>query len=248
MTDIDMALVTEFVNQNIDSFHQNRVKKIQELKLKDVLKRKNPYLFRAKNIISANDLVTILLDGHISSSEETTFGKFLESLAIYVCGLTYGGQKSSAGGIDLEFTLDKTRYIVTIKSSPNWGNNDQYQSLEENFKRASKILRQSSQVTFVQPVLGMCYGKKKDVDTGTYLKKHGQSFWTFISGNSTLYIDIVEPLGYMAEERNSRYEEEKITTVNRFVGEFVPEFCHPNGQIDWAKLVEFNSGNIKGEE
>jgi hypothetical protein len=30
--------------------------------------------------------------------------------------------------------------------------------------------------------------------------------------------------------------------INRFVGEFVQEFCDTSGNILWEKLVEFNSG------
>lgn len=241
---IDMQLVTNFVNDNIDTFHQNRVLRIQSLRLNEILKLKNPYLFRAKNIESATQLIDSILDAYLSSSEETMFGQFLELLAIYVCELAYAGQKSSAAGIDLEFVQDNVRYVVAIKSSTKWGNSSQYQALRENFKRASKVLRQSQHVAHVQPVLGMCYGKARDSDMGDYIKKCGQSFWTFISGSPSLYIDIIQPLGYRAEERNTWYRLEKQATVNRLLGEFIPNFCFPDGHLDWAKLVAFNSGNL----
>jgi len=35
-----------------------------------------------------------------------------------------------------------------------------------------------------------------------------QEFWEFISGNSQLYLEIVEPLGYRAKERNKEFSEE----------------------------------------
>jgi hypothetical protein len=245
MPDIDMTLVAAFINQNIDSFHENRIAKIQELQLREVLKRKNPYLFRAKNIETGQQLLTALVDAFVSSSEETLFGGFLESVAIYACHLVYGGQKSSSTGIDLDFTRDSVRYLVTIKSSPSWGNSSQYQALEANFKNALKVLRQSSHVGATQAVLGMCFGKMRDSDTGVYLKKHGQSFWTFISGSPRLYLDIVEPLGYEALERNARYETEKQATIKRLAQQFVPEFCDAGGYIEWSKLVKFNSGNLR---
>jgi hypothetical protein len=37
---------------------------------------------------------------------------------------------------------------------------------------------------------------------------------------------------------------EKNKTFNKFVREFTVEFCDASGQIDWAKLVKFNSGNL----
>ena len=89
----------------------------------------------------------------------------------------------------------------------------------------------------------MCYGRSRDADTGVYLKKYGQSFWTFISNNPRLYLDIVQPLGHDALERNQRYEAEKQVTIKRLAQEFVPEFCDAGGYIDWAKLVVHQQGS-----
>ena len=30
--------------------------------------------------------------------------------------------------------------------------------------------------------------------------------------------------------------------INKFTKEFITDFCKENGEIDWKKLVEFNSG------
>jgi hypothetical protein len=244
MGPLDSTLLTDFVNQNIDSFHKNRLALIQRLKLKDILKRKNPYLFRAKNINSAPELVLLVLDAFLSSSEEGLFGQFLEALAVFVNQMAYGGQKSSAPGIDLEFNRDGTRYIVAVKSGPNWGNSSQYRALRESFRNAAIVLRQSRQVAHVQAVLGICYGKARDVDRGDYVKLCGQSFWNFISGDPNLYIDIVESLGYEAQKRNDAFLSEKNNTYNRLVREFTNDFCQETGEIDWPKLVRFNSGKL----
>jgi len=102
-------------------FHDKRLASLEGLKLDSVLRRKNPYLFKAKGVESAPDLVKQLLSAHLSSQEETLFGAFLEGLAIYLSGHAYGGQKSTTEGLDLEFTREATRYIVSVKSGPNWG-------------------------------------------------------------------------------------------------------------------------------
>ena len=111
---------------------KNRLKNLQKLKLNQILKRKNPYLFKAKNILTAQDLVKGLLDAHLSSQEETIFGDFLEGLAIFINGKVYEGKKSSAEGVDLEFNKDGKRYIVSIKSGPNWGNSSQINKMKDN--------------------------------------------------------------------------------------------------------------------
>src|SRR5574341_449973 len=144
MRQLNLNDVVGFVEQNIGDFHQRREDSLRNLKLSKVLKRKNPYLFKAKNINDAHDLVKLLLDAHLSSQEETIFGEFLESLAIFVCGKVFNGRKSSAEGIDLEFERDGVLYIVSVKSGPNWGNSSQIKRMADNFRKARRILRTSN--------------------------------------------------------------------------------------------------------
>jgi hypothetical protein len=241
---LDMERVTEFVKVNIDSFHQKRLKRIQQFKLRDVLQRKNPYLFRAKYINSAAELVTSTLEATLSASEEGLFGNFLEELAIFINQLTFGGQKSSSAGIDLDFTREAIRYVVAIKSGPNWGNSSQYKAMKNDFKNALRVLRQSQRAMDVRAVLGICYGKAQPSDNGEYLRLEGQAFWEFISGHPHLYIDLVEPLGHEARQHNDAYTEAKSLALNRLTRELLVDFCTEAGEIDWAKLLRFNSGNL----
>lgn len=132
--------IATYIEKNIPVFHQNRIEKLVRLKLKAVLSRKNPYLFRAKHLNVAADLVKSLLEAHLSSQEETLFGTFLEGLAIHISGMVFDGKKSSAQGIDLEFDNDGIHYIVSIKSGPNWGNASQIAKMRQNFLLAKRIL------------------------------------------------------------------------------------------------------------
>lgn len=241
MQQINPNDVVNFVEGNIGEFHQRRADSLQALKLTQVLKRKNPYLFKAKNINDAHDLVKLILDAHLSSQEETIFGEFLEKLAIFVCGEVFGGRKSSAEGIDLEFSRDHVLYIVSIKSGPNWGNHSQIKRMVDNFKQAKRILRTSNNRANIQAVNGCCYGRENQPDKVDYLKLCGQEFWEFISGNENLYVDIVEPLGFRAKERNEEFFAEYSRILNLFTQEFMGVFCI-DGRIDWGKLVHFNSG------
>ncbi len=102
MNSLDIDIVCSYVNENIVDFHQRRLKSLEELKLEKLL-NKNPYLFKAKNIITAGELIDGLLDAFLSSSEEKLFGDFLENLAVFIAEMTCGGHKSTAPGIDLEF-------------------------------------------------------------------------------------------------------------------------------------------------
>jgi molybdopterin biosynthesis enzyme MoaB len=103
MASVSIPEITKFIEEHIPGFHQKRLKSLASLKLKKVLQRKNPYLYKAKFVVSAPDLVKAILDAHLSSQEEAIFGGFLEEFAVFICALVFGGKKSSAEGIDLEF-------------------------------------------------------------------------------------------------------------------------------------------------
>lgn len=244
MKKLELSDVKRYVNDHIVEFHQNRLNKLKKLKLMAVLKRKNPYLFKAKNILTAHDLVKTILDAYLSSAEETTFGDFLEGLAIFVCGKIFGGKKSAAQGIDLEFEKDNKCYIVTIKSGPNWGNSSQIRKMRDDFKKAQRTLRTGRFGIHVVAVNGCCYGRVRNPDKGEYFKICGQDFWQFVSGNERLYVDIIEPLGHRAKEKNEEFMHAYAKIVNEFTFEFGEKFC-TNGIINWERLVEFNSSQKK---
>ncbi len=242
MKPLDLTEVRDFVNENIVDFHERRIKTLEGLSLNRLL-AKNPYLFKAKNILTAEKLVSGLLDAFLSSSEEKLLGDFLEELAIFVAGKTCDGHKSTAPGVDLEFSHDNIYYVVSIKSSSNWGNSSQQRKLEEDLRDAATRLKQSRRGLNVQPVLGICYGRTKTGYVRGYLKIAGQNFWHLISENKDLYTDIIEPIGHRADEFNRAFAEEQDRITKRFVDQFIERFCDDSGAIDWVKLVEFNSGN-----
>lgn len=243
MNNIEIVEVCDFVNKNIVNFHQRRIYSLESLGLNKLL-MKNPYLFKAKNISTANEFITGLLDAFLSSSEEKLFGDFLEELAVFIASKTCNGHKSTAPGVDLEFFINQMHYIVSIKSGTNWGNSSQHKKLQEDLENAVKRIKQSSYQKNVQPVLGICYGKTKTSYLRGYMKVVGQNFWYLISGNKELYKEIIEPIGYRAKEHNESFYLEKNRVINRFTKQFLDNYCDSNGEINWDKLVEFNSGNL----
>lgn len=245
---ITKAEITAYVEANIQDFHDRRLDSLKQLKLKNILARKNPYLFKAKNVATAGELVKGIVDAHLSSQEEGIFGGFLEGLAIFICKQVYHGHKSSAEGIDLEFQKDGIRYIMTIKSGPNWGNSSQLKKMQDNFKKAKRILGTNTSGTNVVAINGCCYGKDAKSDKGEYLKLCGQDFWAFVSGDENLYTDIIEPLGHRAKEKNEAFSEEYGKAINKFTAEFISLFCTPDGSIRWEEIVRFNSGKTSSKK
>ena len=241
MEKINLQQIYEYVEKHISIFHQRRLDYVQnKVDLLKILKQKNPYLFKAKNVLTAQDLVRGFLDAFLQSQEETLFGDFIEGLAIFVCDKVYGAKKSELTGVDLEFEKDGIIYVVEIKAGWNWGNSSQIRQLRVNFETAKKLLRAKTGKKVVA-VNGCCFGKDNRPDKGEYLKLCGQRFWELISGNEKLYIDIVEPIGYKAKQKNEEFSENYAQVVNKLTLEFSQKFCD-DGKINWAKLVEYNSG------
>ncbi len=241
MKKINLNKINKYVEVHISIFHQRRLEYVRnKIDLNKILKQKNPYLFKAKNILTAQDLIKSFLDAYLQSQEEAFFGNFIEGLAIFVCNKVYGAKKSELTGIDLEFEKDNIIYIVEIKAGWNWGNSSQIKQLKINFNNAIKLLEKQTMKEIIS-VNGCCFGKDKKPDKKGYLKLCGQRFWELISGNERLYIDIIKPIGYKAKQKNEDFISAYSQVINNLTFEFSKEFCD-NGIINWEKLVKFNSG------
>jgi hypothetical protein len=245
MNKLNLNDVTHFAETNIGYFHQSRIDKLNKLELKKVIRHKNPYLFKAKNVETAQDIVKGILDAFLSSSEEGIFGNWLERLAIHINDQVYQGRKAGIEGIDLDFDKDENRYLVSIKSGPNWGNSSQVKKMISEFETARKRLATSGNRSNIICVNGCCYGKSNDMSeyksSGNYYKVCGQRFWDLISGDPELYLKIIEPLGYEAEKMNKEFDHLYSQVINRLTKKFLDDFCFDDGSINWEKLVAFNS-------
>ena len=86
MKKFNLQEIYKYAEKHISIFHQRRLDYVQnKVDLFKILKQKNPYLFRAKNVLTAQDLIKGFLDAFLQSQEETLFGDFIEGLAIFVC-------------------------------------------------------------------------------------------------------------------------------------------------------------------
>lgn len=245
MNKLNIKDVIKYVEDNIGDFHQKRLAKVENIKLKDVLKAKNPYLFKTKHVNSASEIIDGILSASISSSEESIFGNWLERLAIFINNSVYTGRKAVVDGIDLDFDKGGSRYLVAIKSGPEWGNHSSIKKMRENFSTARKRLSTSGSINNAIFINGCCYGKSnlktEYKSNGDYHKMCGQRFWELISGDPDLYLKLIEPLGHEAFERNEEFTESYTNLKNRLVKEFLIDFTNVDGSIAWEKLVKFNS-------
>jgi len=126
--------VVEAIAVALDNFYTNLIKKVNSLNIKTVMKRKNPYLFRAKAMNGAAQIVDAILAAFVSSSEETIFGNvFFEPIAT----AAVQGQKALAEGVDIMVEQDNTIYAIAVKSGTSVFNAD-------SRKNKNKILWQQA--------------------------------------------------------------------------------------------------------
>jgi len=55
-----------------------------------------------------------------------------------------------------------------------------------------------------------------------------------------LYLDLVEPIGHKAKERNEDFHRAYSQAINIFTLHFAQDYCE-NGNILWDKIVRLNS-------
>ncbi|MEL0592344.1 MULTISPECIES: PmeII family type II restriction endonuclease [Planktothrix] len=94
MSESNHQIYSKYLIENVlNPFYDKRFEKLRQLQIRDIIKRKNPYLFKAKNIELAGEFVKSIVDAFLSSQEETIFGNLLEGFAIYISETLYGGVK-----------------------------------------------------------------------------------------------------------------------------------------------------------
>lgn len=148
----DEAAIVEAIATALDNFYTNLIKKVDSLNVKTVMKRKNPYLFRAKAMNGAAQIIDAILAAFVSSSEETIFGNvFFEPIATAAAQ----GQKALAEGVDIMVERDNTIYAIAVKSGTSVFNADSRKKQEQNFMATSKLAQQAKK-RFV-PIVGYGY-------------------------------------------------------------------------------------------
>lgn len=76
----------------------------------------------------------------------------------------------------------------------------------------------------------------------------GQAFWQEITGDADFYLKIIRLMKDKPHKHTTIYHTAWDAAVNRFTKEFIDEFCHKDGSIDWEELTKFNSGISKKKQ
>ena len=236
----DEKAVVAAIGAALTEFYDSLTRTLDNIDIDKILKRKNPYLYRAKGIHSAAQIVDGILSAYVSSSEETVFGNvFFEPVALALAG----GQKAVTEGVDITVEQDNVIYSIAVKSGVSVFNADSRKRQEQNFQAAQKRVRQAKKA-FV-PVVGYGYGRKK-IKPGKekfYRELAGKDFWFWLTGDSEFYVKIIRFMGTRPDEYAKEFEKAYTKAENRLLREFMLKYCDADGAIDWDALIRFNSGD-----
>lgn len=240
MTTSELELL---VGKLLDDFYVRRINKLSGLKLKNTLKKKNPYLFRAVGIQTASEIVEQLLVAYMSSSDEGIFGDaFFEPLAKAVSG----GTVSPSEGVDIAVETKTVYTAIAVKSGPSVFNAQSKRRQNQDFQAlGSRLLKLQKRF---EALVGYCYGNKssKPGERWVFRELAGQEFWEKITGDAEFYLKIVAAMKERPKHHKDQFQEEWGNAINRFTGEFITDYCHRDGSINWPALVKFNSGKRRG--
>ena len=237
----DEAKIISAVATAVENFYTNLINSLNSLKIQKVISRKNPYLFRAKDMKSAPHIIEVILSAFVSSSEETIFGNvFFEPIA----KAAGQGNMALAEGIDVMIHRDNTVYAIAVKSGTSVFNSSSKKKQEQNFL-AGKKLADLNKAQY-NPIIGYGYGKKRPSSKGLpkiYKELAGQKFWEELTGDENFYLKLIDYMKSEPEKYFKKFEDAYDKATNKLINEFTTQFCLPDGSINWKKIVEFNSGN-----
>lgn len=190
-------------------------------------------------------MVEHLLAARVTSSDETIFGKFFESICKALCKALCGDRSIGIKGIDFVIETESSYEAVTVKSGPNALNSDATVKQAERFKEHFRSLLQTAgfKKQFIT-TMGCGYGRVSQPNPTAardYYKLAGQAFWEKLTGSADFYLDL---LRLMRDDPDKHWTEFRVhldETKGRLEHEFSTDFCDASGKILWDKIAELNS-------
>ncbi len=227
--------VEEAVRLGLARFNATYADAVDQLELRPLLKKCNPWRLRALGLKDCAEVVDRLVDDHMSSSVESKFGStFIET----VFGMAPGVIPSSVEGADFQ----KGSALISIKSGANWGNNGQWKNLEVATTRARKLFRNHPGRKDPDCVLGIAIGRgsrQRRDGVFPFRELRGQALWAWVGGEA----DVYERIMVAVDRQAGAYEEKRADALRRLRADMQQSFGLDGGMsVDWIKLNRFVSG------
>lgn len=217
------ALLDEAKNFFRDTIVVNHASKLRTLS-KISTYNYNPFLVRylAKFFTGQDDSISIakvlLYPRILGTSINTSFGQNIQKFCSQVLK-KYG---SAIPGIDIEFIdfSDGRRKYCQIKAGPDTINKDDVVTIVGHFNAIKGIARTNNlDLRATDLVIGTLYGIEKELN-GNYKKLQqsyevivGREFWTRLTGDKNLYIDLIKTFCQVADDVDGKKKIKKTLSL-----------------------------------
>ena len=231
----DGALAEAIVSSWREAFLTPLSRTLAERPFRDIIKRKNPYLYRASGIRTVPELVDRALSDFVSSSAEGLFGTFLEHLAIALPG----NVKAPGLRVDIVRQVGRVSRLYTLKSGPAGFNSSSFADHRRKLHEARRLVQQGP--IRAQLYIGFVYGRKKTTvrpdDEITILSS--PHLWSHLSGDDDFYRKLLLACGCLAP---AYHIIDTAVARQRMLGEAERLLGTDQGEVDWAVLLALVSG------
>jgi hypothetical protein len=249
---ISEALLSQEIGRLLNVLYSKRFAAIDKLKL-DRLLSKNPYLYRALGLSDPSEFIAQLMVAFVSSSDETIFGNdFIEPLAIFAAknadhdNLSRNVTVGAGAGQDIAIETAQSYLAISVKSSTNIfnsqsskGQSSEFVALQARLKKLNKEFR---------AIIGYGYGRKRTIKATNVEKLAGQAFWRLLTGESDFYVRISDAMASFASEHGDLYKKAFEQKHRQVLRDFMVNYVNEAGDIQWQKVVEFNSALTKPKQ
>jgi hypothetical protein len=134
-----------------------------------------------------------MIKSYMSSSRETRYGDWLQTVAERAAELRFGSIRS-VKPLDYAFFENTRAYILEIKSGDNWGNSSQWKQLATNFDNIELQFKGLRTIN----VLAHAGMEKAKQRRGKLADSHylleGPNFWKFQTGHTNFFSKYITPI------------------------------------------------------
>lgn len=243
---IETAALEAEVGRLLGVLYAKRFVALEKLRLSDLL-AKNPYLYRALGESDPSVLLRQVLLARISSSDETIFGNdFFEPLAIFAARQAGGARQVTVGagaGQDIAIETATEYLAISVKSGTNIFNSQSQKGQSAEFNQLQARLKKLGKM--FRPIVGYGYGRKAPAKASHEERIAGQAFWELLTGEADFYLRISRAMAAFAADHGAAYGQALERKHRALVKEFMLGFVTDAGDLDWERLVEFNSSATK---
>lgn len=219
----------------VDAFEYFFVDKVVEkmagIQMKELVERKNPYLYRATGVATCEEYIQRAFREYVAGMRWTYFGHFCESVAQIMSG---GIKPEGKGEIDLEVWRGGEAFMYAIKSGASGLNASSQKKAIDDLDFAANRFAEEGIVAHKK--IGFGYGRRVKYEKDDVELMASKDFWAEMSGDEDFYVKFLD----VAEALSPLFQV-NMDVPDRLLTEARELFCEGE-TIRWDKVIRMVSG------